>query len=170
MKLKDIIALAIREGDVCDGYKERLNEASTLKEVMDIAMDVNGMEWLCFQSQYSYFDFRDALLHLAPSFINGKHTASYMNDKGNGYTTSLYVGDKDVKRTDVEVDSTIACFLRMSADVYIRKNNFVRIYADKDTSITLHLDKNAKCEVNVSGNGIVLIDDKSESSNVLINR
>lgn len=170
MKLKEIIELAVRECDVCDGYRERLKGASTLKDVMDILMDANGIEWLCFQSQFLKLDSRDVLLRLAPAFINGRHVASYVNEKGNGYTTAIFVGEKGEKARDVEVDSTIACFMRMSAHVYIRKNSFVRIYADKDSAITLHLAKDARCEVNVGGNGIVLIDGKSESSNVLINR
>lgn len=160
MKLSDIIQSALSSGKVCSHYEQSLRNTSNLKGVMDLLMDVNGLDWLSSNPIIGSIDLRDEILYLAPSFINGQYMMEHKNVKSKGYTTMLYVG-KD-KHMRIEAKSTILCLLRVHGHVFIPKNAFVEIYADTDTNVLVHLEKDAHCMVNVKGKGEVLIDNKTD--------
>lgn len=171
MRLNDIIQTAIDSGKVCDHYLSSLREASSLKAVMDILMDVNGLDWLSRNSVIDSLDLRDELYNLCPKFINGRYIAEYKNAGGNGYTTSLYVGphkwgeyQSEEDYMQIEAKSTIVCLLRAHGQIAIPKNSFAEIYADSDTFVLLRLEKDAKCIVNVRGAGEVIFDSTSPNT------
>ena len=171
MRLNDIIQTAIDSGKVCDHYLSSLREASNLKGVMDILMDVNGLDWLSSHSVIDGIDFRNELHDLCPKFINGRYIAEYKNKSGNGYTSSLFVGprkhgewkDED-DHMQIEAKSTILCLLRVHGQVFVPKNAFVQIFVDNDSDVMVRLDKDAKCVVNVKGKGLVLFDATSPNT------
>ena len=171
MRLNDIIQTAIDSGKVCDHYLSSLREASSLKDVMDILMDVNGLDWLSRNSVIDSLDLRDELYNLCPKFINGRYIAEFKNDSGNGYTSALFVGPRKFGEwkdeddyMEIEAKSTILCLLRVHGQVAIPQNAFVEIHADHDTSVMVRLEKDAKCIVNVKGKGLVLFDSTSPNT------
>ena len=164
MKVSEIIELALERGDVCGTYSSNLRNASNLKEVMDIVMDANGLEWMAStKKDLGELDLRDKLLVHCPQFINGRYKAEFKNDLGNGYTSMLYVGGHDYKEMHIEAQSTILCLLRVHGEVTIPRNAFVSLHIDNDSGVRLRLEKNAKCIVNTNGKGYVIYDNRSES-------
>ena len=78
----------------------------------------------------------------------------------------LYVGkDEHMK---IEAKSTILCLLRVHGHVLIPKNSFVEIYADTDTNVMVHLEKDARCIVNVKGKGMVCFANQPDMSRTII--
>jgi len=166
MKLSDIIQSVLSSGKVCSHYEQSLRDTSNLKGVMDLLMDVNGLDWLSSNPVIGDLDLRDNILSLCPAFVNGRYTMEYKNVKGNGYTTMLYVGeDEDMK---IEAKSTILCLLRVHGQVFIPKNSFVEIYADTNTTVMVHIEKDASCIVNVKGKGMVLFANQPDMSRTII--
>lgn len=168
MKLSDIIQSALSSGKVCSHYEQKLHNTSNLKGVMDLLMDVNGLDWLSSNPVIGDLDLRDEILSLCPAFINGRYTMEHKKVKGNGYTTMLYVGkDEHMK---IEAKSTILCLLRVHGHILIPKNSFVEIYADTDTDVLVHIEKDARCIVNVKGKGEVCFDSQPDMSRTILNR
>lgn len=133
---------------------------------MDLLMDVNGLDWLSSNPVIGDLDLRDNILSLCTAFVNGRYTMEHKNVKGNGYTTMLYVGkDEHMK---IEAKSTILCLLRVHGQVLIPKNAFVEIYADTDTTVMVHIEKDARCIVNVKGKGMVCFDNQPDMSRTII--
>lgn len=174
MKLSDIIQSVLSSGKVCSHYEQSLRNTSNLKGVMDLLMDVNGLDWLSSNPVIGDLDLRDNILSLCPAFVNSRYTMEHKNVKGNGYTTMLYVGKhkygeySEGDYMKIEAKSTILCLLRVHGQVLIPKNSFVEIYADTDTTVMVHIEKDARCIVNVKGKGMVCFNNQPDMSRTII--
>lgn len=109
---------AIKLG-LCGEYKERWDNAKDKKDLIDIVLDANGVEFLCDGCAFGWGLAPEYIESAFSDFINGKYIS-----KQKGYTSALYVNNTE----DVEINTTIATFINCKCTVRVSVNQASKIY------------------------------------------
>lgn len=140
MVFEDWIKKIIDSGNLCEGYTEKVSEAESNRKLMDIVLDANGISYLCEMQKKGIPLPYEIINTRFGAYINGRYKAQFANDKGNGYTSSLYCATTE----DVVIDTTIACLLGCTCKVSIPPNAFVRLYCDKNCDLIIDCPASSK--------------------------
>ena len=144
MKTKDWLHEIMNAGLLCGSYIDKVNDAKSKKQLMDIALDANGSSYLQEMSSKGYgLPYEFICSSFAP-YINGRYVAEYRNEKGNGYTSTLYCCFSGEK---INVDTTLCSVLGYTGRIVVTKNNFAKIYLDKNCDVQIQLQDGAKANV-----------------------
>lgn len=144
MDFKTWINTVIKTGNLCEDYKVKVDDANSKKQLLDIVLDANGVSYLCEMETKGYPLPYETIHRQFGSYINGRYKAEYKNEKGNGYTSSIYCCYAE---EEMLVDTTLTTMLGCNTDVYIRENDFVRIYADKNCELHISCPPSSRCIV-----------------------
>lgn len=143
-KIEDWFALLNEKGLLCENYNSKAMSAHSKKQLMDIVLDANGSSYLQEMSAKGYGLPYEFICSSFASYINGRYVAEYRNEKGNGYTSCMYCcfgGEK------INVDTTLCSVLGYTGRIVIAKNNFAKIYLDKNCDVQIELQDGARCIV-----------------------
>ena len=110
---------------------------------MRLALDANGCSYLCEMQSKGYPLSYETICSKFRAYINGRYVAEFKNDKGNGYTSSIYCCFSDF--ADIHIETTITTILGCKCDVWVGKNDFVKVYADSNCELTIHCHETSRC-------------------------
>lgn len=108
---------------LCGGYKEKWDACTSKKELINLVLDSNGVEFLADAITFGWGCSQGFLLKEFSDFINGKYQR-----KKDGYTSELYVEPYGV----IELRSTITVIAGGKASVIVPPNFFGKVYVCGD--------------------------------------
>lgn len=144
MDFKTWINKVIESGNLCGEYKDKVDDAKSKKQILDIVLDANGSSFLQEMQAKGMPLPYETINNEFRSYINGRYKAEFKNDKGNGYSSSLYCCYAE---DELLIDTTLTTMLGCNTDVYIRNNDFVKIYADKNCELHISCPPSSTCIV-----------------------
>lgn len=123
--------------NLCAEYTEKLNKAGSKKSLIDIALDANGMPWVCEAVAKGKLS-SDTIAEDFKPFLNGRYIRA-----AGGYSSALYC-----KRNDgIEVVTTCALIVdckgvirvdRPIAELFL-SNSDVAIISNKGSKVNVYL-------------------------------
>lgn len=144
MKTKDWLHEITNAGLLCGSYIDKVNDAKSKKQLIDICFDANGINYLCeMQEKGLPLPYETICNEFAP-FINGRYVAEYRNDKSHGYTSKLYCCYNE---PEIFVDTTVCTILGYNGTIVVEKNNYAKIYIDKNCNVTITLEDGSRAIV-----------------------
>ena len=108
---------------LCGEYKDRWDKCSNKKDLIDLALDSNGVEFLADAMTFGWGCSQEFLLNEFADFINGRYQR-----KKDGYTSELYVEPHG----EIELRSTITVIAGGRANVIVPPNFFGMVYVCGD--------------------------------------
>lgn len=108
---------------LCGEYKKKWDNCASKKELIDLVLDSNGVEFLADTITFCWGCSQGFLLKEFSDFINGKYQR-----KKDGYTSELYVEPHD----KIELRSTLTVIAGGRASVIVPPNFFGRVYVCGD--------------------------------------
>lgn len=126
---------AIAKG-LCKQYRTRWDNAQSKKDLMDIALDANGIEYMAEMLNEGWGLTPGYICKEFADYINGRYEKSY-----NGYKTAMYV------MYDGELTASCTAYLLASCNmkVVIPENCVCRLFICAGSNITI--DCEGDCEV-----------------------
>lgn len=114
---------------LCGEYKGKWDNSTAPKDLADIALDINGADFLCSSVAKGWGLTKDFLLSNFNGLINGDYVAKC--GKENGYTSEIYIGHKG----DITVRTTILIVLYSDVTIHVPINHVCRIFSAKNTFV-----------------------------------
>lgn len=108
---------------LCGEYKNKWDNCASKKELMDLVLDSNGVDFLTDAITFGWGCSQEFLLNEFADFINGKYQR-----KKDGYTSELYVEPYG----KIELRSTLTVIAGGRASVIVPPNFFGRVYVCGD--------------------------------------
>jgi hypothetical protein len=142
--ITDWFALLNEKGLLCENYNSKAMSAHSKKQLMDIVLDANGSSYLQEISAKGYGLPYEFICSSFVSYINGRYVAEYKNEKGNGYNSMLFCCFSGEK---INVNTTLCSVLGYTGRIVVTKNNFAKIYLDKNCDVQIELQDGARCIV-----------------------
>lgn len=125
---------------LCSTYLDRWNKATSDDDLIDIALDVNGAEFLAMSVADGWGLPTEFIKERFGKFINGK----WYRHK-NGYTSELYAGfDGDISQR-----CTLTTLIDCTSTIYVPNVNVARLYVSGESNITVRND--GECDVYIYG-------------------
>lgn len=142
---------------LCGQYKTMWDECRNKKDLIDMALDANGVEFLADAITFGWGCSQKFLLKEFSDFINGK----YQRKKG-GYTSELYIEPHGV----IELRSTITVIAGGKASVIVPPNFFGKVYVCGDEGRLIFGSNGGSIELSVYGENIQAITECATSLKV----
>ena len=159
MRYSEWIKSVIESGNLCGAYQDKTMNAKSKLDLVRICLDANGASYLCEMQAKGIPLPYETICKEFKSYINGRYVAEFKNEKGNGYTSCIYCCFSD--STDINIETTITTVLGCKSDIWVRENDFVRIYADSNCDLAIHCPKTSRCIVEYwDGAKIINIDER----------
>ena len=143
-KIEEWFALLNKKGLLCENYNCKIMSAHSKKQLMDIVLDANGSSYLPEMSSKGYGLPYELICSSFAPYINGRYVAEYRNDKSHGYTSKLYCCYDE---PEIVVDTTVCTILGYKGTIVVEKNNYAKIYIDKNCDVKIRLEDYAKANV-----------------------
>lgn len=157
MEFHEWLNSVIKSGNLCDAYKDKALDAKSKLALVRLCLDSNGASYLCEMQAKGYPLSYETICSKFRSYINSRYIAEFKNEKGNGYTSCIYCCFSD--SSDINIETTITTILGCKSDIWVRENDFVRIYADSNCDLAIHCPKTSRCIVEYwDGANIRLLD------------
>lgn len=127
---------------LCGQYKEIWDNCKSKKDLVDAAIDANGIEFMADSIAFGWGLDKGFLITEFDEYINGK----YRRIK-DGYSSELHVGEEN---NTISVISTLNLFAySKNVTIYVPQNSFCRIYLAKCSNVCIKND--GKFELYVYG-------------------
>lgn len=121
-----------RKNDLCSEYSQKWDECKSYKQVIDMALDVKGVDYLCDTISKGWGITYDVILDKFGNFINGKYISHQ-----DGYTSKMYCDYEG----DVETNTTLICLISSNIVLSLLPNSLCEVYVT------------GKCNIEVKGDG-----------------
>lgn len=108
-----------RERGLCDRYSRLWDSCTSNKQLLDLAMDSNGIPYLCESVSQGWGLPVDYLLARFRMYINNKYISLH-----KGYSSKLFIRHYD----NVWVDATNVVLIECSTVLVVPKNTICNIY------------------------------------------
>lgn len=141
MTFSDWLNKVIENGKLCDNYTSKAIDAKSKLSLIRLALDANGVSYLQEMQSSGFALPYEVITKEFKNYINGRYIAEYKNDKGSGYTSSIYC----CSMNDIEISTTLTVILGCCSDIWVKENDFVRLYVDKNCDLTIHCPKSSRC-------------------------
>lgn len=125
---------------LCGDYKTKWDNATTHKHLADLALDINGADFLCASVAKKWGLTKDFLLNNFNNLINGKYTAK-CGANNNTYTSEIYIGHNG----NITAHTTILIVLYSNVTIHVPTNHICRIFSAGNTNISVESD--GTCEL-----------------------
>lgn len=135
-------------GSLCDSYTDKLKRAKSNKQIMDLVLDANGVSYLQQMQEKGLVLPYEVITSRFRSFINGGYISEHKNVNGERYTSSMYC----CYQGDIDVKSSLVALLGCKANIYVKENSVVQIYADRNCEISVGCPSSSKAIVHYWGN------------------
>ena len=136
--VRDWIDSLIDNRKVCGDYADKVDGAISRAQMMDIVLDANGISFIPEMESKGYELPYESIISEYGGFVNGRYKRSK-----DGYTSSMYVLCED----DVDVDTTITCFLGCKCWVILPEFSFREIYLDKNCDVKLSVPSSSRVSI-----------------------
>ena len=143
MEFHEWLNTCIKTGNLCDVYKDKALDAKSKLALMRLALDANGCSYLCEMQAKGYPLSYETICEKFRSYINGRYVSEFKNDKGNGYTSSIYCCFSDFD--DIHIETTITTILGCKSNIWVNENDFVRLVIDKNCELAVHVPDSSRC-------------------------
>lgn len=153
MKFKEWLKSVIDSGNLCSGYKDKAMESKSKSALMDIVLDANGVSYLCEMDSRGYALPYETILNEFKSYINGRYVYTRKNDKGNGYSSSIYCCYCD--SDSININTTLTTLLGCKSSIVVGGCDFVRLYADKNCELKVYCPITSRCIIEYWDGAIV---------------
>lgn len=164
MKFKEWLDRIIDAGLLCGAYQSKTLDAKSKKHLMDIILDSNGASYLCEMQAKGFELPYETILKEFGKYINGKYIAEYKNDKGNGYTSSVYCCYSD--NNGIHIHTTSTTILGCKTNVFIKPFDFVQIYADKKSKLEIHCPDTSRVKIDYWDGAIITNGNGNDSGRI----
>lgn len=114
---------------LCDEYKHKWDSCVSEKELIDIALDSNGVEFLADSFSFGWGMSYDYIKERFSDFINGK----YVRNK-DGYTSEIYIGYNGA----ISLRSTITIIVNSYVDLAIPEHYVGSVYVCDHSKVWVH--------------------------------
>lgn len=155
MTFNEWIEIVTKKGYLCDEYKNKVDQAMSKKQIMDIALDANGSEYLPKLRNVNLSLPYEIICNEFRSYINGKYIAEYKNGRGNGYTSSIYCCYND--NNALLVETTVITLLGCKCLIRVKENDYVKINADCNCELVIDCPTTSRCVVEYWGNAKIVV-------------
>lgn len=123
---------------LCGEYKKKWDECNTKQDLVDMALDSNGVEFMADSIAFGWGLSKDYLLREFGKYANG----AYKCHEGGGYTSEMYVGAHGTLKSGTAILLVAYCD---DLKIVIPEYAFCRIYVCGGSKILI--ENNGKCEV-----------------------
>lgn len=130
---------------LCGQYKTMWDACRNKKDLIDMALDANGVEFMADSIAFGWGLSKEYLMKEFGDFINGK----YQRNKG-GYKSRMYVGYEE----DITIDSTITLLVGCKGKVIVPCSMVGNIYIC------------GGCDIDVKNDGVVYLYEYAGNNNV----
>ena len=121
---------------LCGQYKTMWDECRNKKDLIGMALDANGVEFMADSIEFGWGLSKEYLIKEFGDFVNGK----YQRNKG-GYKSRMYVGYEG----DITIDSTITLLVGCKGRVIVPCSMVGNIYIC------------GGCDIDVTNDGVVYL-------------
>lgn len=125
---------------LCGKYKSAWDDVTDAKGLFDLAMSVDGVEYLADGIAFGWGLTKDYLLREFDGFINGKYVS-----RQNGYTSAMFVGGDG----EVTVNTTVVLFVGHKGKIRVPRSTVSKIYLCDDCEVDLLCE--GRCEAYLYG-------------------
>lgn len=130
---EDWIDKLIYTHSLCEEYKNKVDRASSNKQLMDIVLDANGVSYLCEMMSKGIPLSYDIITSRFGLFINGRYISEHKSAKFSKYTSELYCQyDSDIK-----ISCTLTTILGCKCNVIVPDNYIGRVYLDQNCEVNI---------------------------------
>lgn len=143
-EFKNWIFLLKENGLLCDVYCEKVDNANSKLELVRCCLDANGANFLQEMQAAGFPLPYEVICSVFRSYINGRYIAEFKNERGSFYNSSIFCCFDD---SDIEINTTLTTLLGCSTEIYIKDNDFCKIYADKNCNLIIHCPITSRCIV-----------------------
>lgn len=157
MEFHEWLNSVIKSGNLCDVYKDKALDAKSKLALVRLCLDSNGASYLCEMQAKGYPLSYETICNKFRSYINSRYVAEFKNERGSFYNSSIYCCFDE---SDIEINTTLTTILGCTCDVWIEKNDFVKIYADKNCKLMIHCHETSRCIVEYWDGAIIEIDEQ----------
>lgn len=151
MRYSDWLNEIQKNGNLCGAYSEKVNSAMNKLQLINLALDTNGINYLQEMQSKGFPLPYSVLTNDFYPYINGKYTAEFKNENNRGYTSCMYCCWQD----DIYVETTLVTVLNCDCNIHIGNNSVVRIYLDKNCKVRIFCPKSSICMVDYWGDAVV---------------
>ena len=146
MCFEEWINKVIQSGNLCSGYSNKVSSSKSKLQIVRIVLDANGVSYLPEMDEKGFPLPYDTILREFKNYINGNYIAQFSNDKGHGYSSSIYCCYSE--GNEIHVNSTLSTYLGCSnVTLKINENDFVHLYIDKNCDLSIDCPESSKCLV-----------------------
>lgn len=151
----------IKNGLLCDAYKDMALDAKSKLALMRLCLDSNGASYLCEMQAKGYPLSYETICDKFGAYINARYIAEFKNEKNNGYTSSIYCCFSDSDQ--ITIETTITTLLGCKAEIWVKENDFVQLYADKNCELVIHCPLTSRCNIDYwKGSKVVVVDNQDK--------
>ena len=133
--------------ELCASYYKKVSKAMSNKQLIDIAMDSNGISYLCEMQAKGIALPYEVITKRFGSFINGRYISEHKNERGNGYSSCIYC----CFQGHIKAETTLIMLLGCAATVIVKANHIIQIYCDKNTELNICCPSTSKAIVHYWG-------------------
>lgn len=153
MKTRDWLYDIIKDGLLCEQYTDKVNNAQSKVDFMNLVLDSNGVTFIQEMSKHGKDLPYDIMTEEFEHYINGRYVARYMTNDGTEYTSCVYCRYD----YDVDIKSTLTTFFGCDTNVIIPEHSSCMIFLDKRCNIRLHCPKSSNVKIECWGDSVLEI-------------
>lgn len=135
-------------GLLCTEYKAKVGMSMSNKQLIDIAMDANGMTYLCKMAGKGHgLPYSVITSRFAP-FINGRYVSRHRSKNGREYTSAIYC------RYDGLIDDakvTLLTILGSKCTIEVSPYHVIRVYVDSKSDVDIKCPETSEAYVEYWG-------------------
>lgn len=137
---------------LCEEYMAKIRNAKSKRQLFDIAVDANGIDYLCEMRDNGHPLPYDVIEGEFKPYLNGRYIAEIPCSIG-AYTSALYIG---LGKTDeVNMGTTLACFMNCQCVIRIKDYHAARIVLDENCDVKIICPQSSNLIVECWGNSRV---------------
>lgn len=150
MTFKDWLEIVKSEGLICERYLPMVLSARSRKQLMDVALDVNGIGFLCDMISIKKGLPYDVMSTEFAPYVNGRYIHINASSSGS-YSASMYCGVKSP--LSITTSTTLIGIFNCKCDVHIPKNHVVQLCVDSNSAVNVVLEPDSKCYIDLWDGG-----------------
>jgi hypothetical protein len=153
MTFKEWLNIILDRGLICERYLPLVDAARSRKQYMDIALDVNGMAFLCDMREKGYGLPYDVMCDEFKAYLNGRyiHTKSALL---RGYTSSMYC--RVEVPSEITINTTLTGIFGCSCSVHVPANTYCQLIVDGSSVVNITVGDWGKCYVDLWAGGEIV--------------
>lgn len=134
---------------LCEQYTSKWGSAKSKKQLIDLALDANGLSYVATAITKSYGLTAEYISNSFSPFINGK----YIREK-DGYTSALYCFCADKRDlAEIVASTTAVLVIGFKGTIRIPKNRICELHL---VNCTCHVEGEGRCDAYIYGSTNIL--------------